>query len=567
MSIDGIDGRLLFHTVRGLEDTASLAIVNSDILDSASIIAGSRPLRLHSNLGAAVDFTTRDGAADRLHVRGLISATAASTVWEGPAGRNATWLVAARQSYLDWVLRRVDPETSGTFGFTDVQAKVSWTPAPRHSLRALFVGGRSLLHENEGPGPNALDTGANHVAAGSLRWRYTPSPGFVLSQQVYGVFAGYTNRTPAGAIRQGGSDRDLVWRGTAEWSHARGRFEAGGQAQRIEADREARLFATASPIMALDSLDASGRSTNAAVWLHTSWALAPGLVLSPGARLDRWGILDTSSASPWLLAEWQMTPTMRLRGGFAAPVQSPLIDQAAVTGFGTPLEPERARTWDAGVEWTVGNVWRTSVHIHERREEDLLRLIGAEPFVSQGSIVRPTQPHWENALIGRARGAGVTVERRSTNGLSGWIAYSWDRSTLTDQARAEVFPADFDQRHTFNAYGIYRWSGRTAISARWRIGSNFPMPGYYQEVNGGFTLGTERNQVRLPSYSRLDLRADRAFTLRGSRLTLFVEVLNLTNQSNFGPGDPDINIVTGRVGQLMDKLFPILPSAGLVMEF
>jgi hypothetical protein len=93
------------------------------------------------------------------------------------------------------------------------------------------------------------------------------------------------------------------------------------------------------------------------------------------------------------------------------------------------------------------------------------------------------------------------------------------------------------------------------------------MPGYYQEVGNGYTLATERNQVRLPLYSRLDIRADRAFTLRGSRLTLFVEVLNLTNQPNVGPGDPDINIVTGRVQGLVDELFPLLPSAGLIIEF
>jgi hypothetical protein len=574
-SLDGIDSRLLFHTVRGVEDTGSLALVNSDILESAAIVAGARPQRLQARLGAAVDFATRDGAADRLRVRGLVSATAASTVWEGPLGPSATWLVAARQSYLDWVLRKVDPESTGTFGFTDLQAKLSWKPTPRHSVQALFVGGRSLLHESE-EGPNSLDTGSNHTAGASLRWRFAASDRVTVSQQVYAVQAGYTNRTPSDSVRQSGSDHDLVWRGGLEWAHARGRFEAGGQAQHIEASRRSTQF---TQLGAIDSLDLGGRTTDAAAWLHTSWTLAPGLVLSPGARVDRWGMLAAAAVSPWLNAEWQVASNLLWRGGVSMSHQSPLVEQADVTSGGATLRPERAHGWDIGVERTFADVWRTSVNVFSRREHDLLRLVDGEPRVVQGTIARPPvtvtpagqivrQPHWENAMTGRASGVGIVIERRTTNGLSGWLAYSRDRITIHDETRGETFPGDFDQRHTFSVYGIYRWSAQTAVSARWRLGSNFPMPGYYREVSDGVVVLSEsRNQLRLPRYSRLDVRADRAFTLRGSRLTLFVEILNLANHSNVGPGDPDISVVTGRVRGLFEELFPLLPSAGLIVEF
>jgi hypothetical protein len=564
-SVDGIDSRLLFHTVRGVDDTGSLALINSDILESASIVAGSRPQRMHANLGAAVDFTTRDGATDRVHVRGLLSATAASTVWEGPAGATASWLVAARQSYLDWVLRKVNPEGTGTFGFTDFQSKLTWKPTPRQTIRALAVGGRSLLYEREDfAGPNSLDTGANHTLAGSVQWRFTPSPAFAVSQQAYAVTAGYANRTPANLIRQEGTDRDLVWRGAVEWTHGRGRLEGGGQAQHVRATRHARLF---TPTTATTTLDTTGSAANAAVWMHTSWAVAPGIVIAPGARIDWWGTADTAAATPWVVAEWQMTRGLRWRGGVSAAHQGPLIDQMRLAAPGTTLDPEEARTWDVGLEHTFGSEWRASVHVYRRDEDDLLRLVDAEPQLSNGSIVRPRDPHWENAFTSDAHGAGVTIERRTTNGLSGWLSYSRDRVTLADAARGETFAGDFDQRHTFNAYGIYRWSGRTALSARWRIGSNFPIQGYYQYDNGNYLLAAQRNQLRFPLYSRLDVRADRAFTFRRSRLTLFIEVLNIANRSNLGPGEPDINVNTGRVTGLIDELFPLLPSAGLILEF
>ncbi len=45
-------------------------------------------------------------------------------------------------------------------------------------------------------------------------------------------------------------------------------------------------------------------------------------------------------------------------------------------------------------------------------------------------------------------------------------------------------------------------------------------------------LATERNALRLPAYSRLDVRADRAFTWSSRRLVVFVDVANVLNHEN-----------------------------------
>ena len=70
-------------------------------------------------------------------------------------------------------------------------------------------------------------------------------------------------------------------------------------------------------------------------------------------------------------------------------------------------------------------------------------------------------------------------------------------------------------------------------------------------------LGPYRNVARYPAYSRLDARVQRSFIRGERRLTLFVEALNVLNRDNFGPAGP------GNA----ESLFPILPSAGLLVEF
>ena len=125
-----MDTSLLFHTVRGLDDTGSIALINSDILDSATLQSGAHFQRLGSHTGARLDFTTREPSRDRLAARVALGATAATTVWEGPLGDGSRgrWMVAARRSYIDWLLRTIDPGIEGTFGFTDIQASCHSRP-------------------------------------------------------------------------------------------------------------------------------------------------------------------------------------------------------------------------------------------------------------------------------------------------------------------------------------------------------------------------------------------------------------------------------------------------------
>ena len=100
-----------------------------------------------------------------------------------------------------------------------------------------------------------------------------------------------------------------------------------------------------------------------------------------------------------------------------------------------------------------------------------------------------------------------------------------------------------------------------------RYGSNFPIRGYIGANADGYMLSAQRNGLRLPAYSRLDLRADRTFTYRKSRLTLFMEVVNAMNRDNYRPSSAGVNLNTRRVFEPMETTFPLLPVAGVLIEF
>jgi hypothetical protein len=133
----------------------------------------------------------------------------------------------------------------------------------------------------------------------------------------------------------------------------------------------------------------------------------------------------------------------------------------------------------------------------------------------------------------------------------------------------ERFWGDNDQRHTLNAYAIYRRSDRLSFVSKLRVGSNFPIPGYYAKVEGtdAYTLTDVRNSDRLPVYARLDLRANRDFHPGHRRVTLFAEVINVLNRANYRFQPPSVNLTTRAVSSPFESMFPVIPSAGVLIEF
>jgi hypothetical protein len=147
------------------------------------------------------------------------------------------------------------------------------------------------------------------------------------------------------------------------------------------------------------------------------------------------------------------------------------------------------------------------------------------------------------------------------------VSYAYGLNRSHDVLTGERYWGDYDQRHTFNAYGRYTISDRTTVISKFRFGSNFPIPGYYAErADGSFFVGHDRNTARLPAYARLDIRGNRTFAWSHRRITGFVEVINVLNRDNVRFVPPPVTR-TSVVGSPFETMFPIVPSAGLLIEF
>jgi hypothetical protein len=172
-----------------------------------------------------------------------------------------------------------------------------------------------------------------------------------------------------------------------------------------------------------------------------------------------------------------------------------------------------------------------------------------------------------NALEGRSHGFEVLLQRRSANGLSGLLAYTYGHATRRDDTGTQ-FDSDFDQRHTVTAFASMRLGETWNVSAKYRYGSSFPIAGYFEgDPDGLVLLSDERNALRPGAYSRLDLRANKAWLFRGWKLTLFGELGNVFDHENARYSFDGLDTRSRRVFLDRETLFPFVPAIGVTADF
>lgn len=566
--IDGTPTPLLLHTVRGEANTGSIAMLNTDVLSRAALLSGPHARRHGDWLGATLEFDMREGSRDRTGIRGAVSGTSASVVAEGPVGGDTrgSWIVSARRSYLDWLIRKVEPGFDSTLGFYDGYAKLVYDVTARQQVQVMAVTGDATYRESDAGRVNGLDRARSRSTLGSVSWRYSGARA-VITNRVSFTGSDFRNTGVVSQELARGYTQSLLWRLDVGVPLARGwALELGALRERQRMNEIARLFRSApnSQVAISAARDVSPRTTLTSAYAQASHQGASGGV-SAGVRVSDRTISNRRAVSPWVLAEHR-SGRFSWRGGLGGSAQFP--DPLFVFGGGTAIGPERSVGGDVGVGYRLDATTDLRATSFYRAESNGLRLAAEDRLdaITGARQLAGTFPVYLSPLDVTSRGLEVVLMRRSPSSLTGWIGYMWAHTRARDTQTGETFDGDFDQRHTLNVVANQRLSYSLSVGAKLRVGSNVPLTGYFSGDVDDMRLSSTRNSVRLPTYARLDLRATRTFTFDAQRLTLFVEVMNVLGRDNFGQAEGAIRTSLQAEGYL-ERLIPFVPSAGFLIEF
>jgi hypothetical protein len=442
--------------------------------------------------------------------------------------------------------------------------------AADEAAQATMVGRSRLDERDEASRPNGTRVGRSSTGLFIAAWRATVGPGLLLTQRT--ALAGLRHRNSNPYDQDLANGREWSWTYRSEATYAPRRWmtlEAGLFVDREWATLQRQQYGSAvGGTPTLRSWSTVGQDR----WRHGSLARAQftpwaDVVVDAGLRVDRESVFNQTTMSPWLVARWTPQPRWTVSAGAGQARQLPDLSQLPPGDAFEPLIAERARYLDVSTAYRVSPAAEIQVSAFDRREIGTMRLDALEPRLVHGVPVVPFATGlWANALTVSARGVEILVRRSAPQRLTGWVSYAYGRTQNTETATGTRYWGDFDQRHLLNVHAAYHLSSRTSASARLRVGSNMPVRGYFAEQDNQLVLASTRYDLRLPIYARLDLRMNRTYHFTKRRLTLFAEVLNVLNRENVGPTDGTVR-TNATVTGFVETLFPVLPSAGIRIEF
>ncbi|HEY3826656.1 MAG TPA: TonB-dependent receptor [Bryobacteraceae bacterium] len=571
-----------FHMLQGQNVTGSGAAFNGDMVEELELHEGAFPARFGDASAGVLDVHTRDGSFTATTFRLEASASNAGIVAEGPIGKKkrGSWLVAARRSYLQYLIQRIDPNgTSLAFGLEDVQGRFAWEFSPKSKLTFYLLESYSLLDRTNihTLGINSLATGAYDYTLANLGWHYTPSPKFVLATHAAWMREKYNNNNPTPLPLEDGFYGEWVGNVNAAWlwggntTDPVARLDAGASVRRLRDSGFDTQYQSLTALRVLDYWNGNGNETEG--YLQQTWnTLHKRLHLTAGIRIEHHSVDRISNVLPAASATFLLTPSTRIQLGWGEYAQHQELSVLTSIAGNHYLPPLRSNQAIGAIEQRLNARTRFRAEFYNRADRDIAERPFLDPRLLSGApgttvFVPPLIPLWQDSERGWARGVEVYLQRVSANKFTGWVSWGWGRTGYRDSITGDRFPSDFDQRNTISIYGSYRISPSVNVSVHSSYGSGFPMPEYLALKNGVYFLSALPDQLRMAAYQRTDLRINKSWTHDRWKLALYGEILNVTNRKNYlFDSLNSYNTKTGQTSVTLDTMLPIIPSAGVLIE-
>ncbi len=574
--LDGVLTDNFVHTIAGgYPDTGSLSVINADTVNSVSLMSGAFPSKFGDRTAAILNIDSRDG--NRVKPSGRVAAALSGIAGmvDGPfAHTRGSYLFAARKSYIGYLVRSINDQNHFTnnppiLNFADAQGKAIYDLTKRSQIGVSVIFGDFDYDRNRDRDllfTNAVFRGNSRNLLVNTHWSFTPNPRMFWQTRLFGLRTTFRNINNDELILNDGTRSQFGGRSDVSFQITKGnRLEAGLYIRRLRVDSLSQRFGFLTVPFDFGSFNRTG--TEQGYYAQNSWSdERHGMGLTGGARVEHSGVTGQTLLSPRASFSWSIARDWRVRAAAGRYYQFP--DFELMFGrLGNPnLRAERSTNYNAGIERVFGDRMRVMAEIYDREDDNLFFSL-SEPRLVNGMVTFAEFP-FRNALSGHGRGIELTVQRRSANKIAGWFSYAYSQTRLTDRQNGLRFTSDIDQRHTINAYGGYRFNETWNLSGEWRYGSGQPVPGFFRQLGQTYFLSDQRNVARLPYYSRVDVRISKAFLFKKWKLTVNGEVLNLLNRMNLRYAGFDFfDALTGRVFGQLDRVLPILPSAGVVLEF
>lgn len=557
------------------------AVLAPDVFERLEFSAGGFGARYGDRMSSALDITIRRATRDRVQGSVYADSGVAGAGIEVPLGARAGWFVSVRRSYIDLAFELFDLGDIGKPRNLDIVNKLDFDLNPRHrlsvtslalservtvpyetALRAStrdrlvtertsdrFILGATLSSTlGQRTLSNLTAWGIGEHNDGSFlrldrvtlqRQRDLRESQFGIKEELTTAFSPRLNLSAGGGL--------IVQQGsfyTYELSPAG--LSAIGEEYRAP---------TRSYRLRLDS------TAGGYAYAQLFWQAANRLSISPGLRLDRYGISGETVFSPRLGARLRLAPRLSLNMAAGVYRQPPANFLLALTPLNRRLRSQRSLHLIGGFEWQAREDLRVTVEAYQKNYDNLL--------------VQPTRtsPRYFNTGRGIVRGIEINAQKALSGRFAAQASYAYTFAERRLTPDGLDFPSEVARPHQLTLVGITRLNffGRWLLASRMRVASGLaysnltavqqtaPPRIFLFELPGP----EDRNSLRLPKYFQLDLRAEKRFDFRRWSFSPYVDIFNLTKNENV----VDVSYRTSSRTPGFQRERTLIPILGARVEF
>jgi len=523
---------------------------NTDLIQSVELYKGNIPAQFGGRLASVMDVEMRDGSFEKFGLKGSVSPISSKISIETPVIKEKSSIIGGfRSSYLNYLLPLAsvpEVERSSAF-FYDANLRYTHRLTDKHIV--TFSGYSSfddfVYNEEFGFEYNTL--------MGQLTYRT------LFSDELFNrLTVTYHQYESVQEALEGAQAAQLetgvdYWKVRDQLSYTPSedlRVDAGFDLIRYTTNpgKQIPLDIATTEIVAKELETEQG--LEGAVFANAEYAFSPAFLISAGLRLNNFAFLGPETSftyqdpdnpragestgtesfdsgeriasyttfEPRVSMRLRFNPTTSVKGGYSRTSQ--FINQIFNTAAPTPVnqwklsdqfvQPMRSHNYTFGIFRNFkNNLWETSMEVYYR---DIDQLFDFRDFADLN-----VNDQLETELLnGEGRSYGLELSIKKREGLvNGWLSYTYSRSERLVEGinLGEYYPSNFDIPHNASLVLNVQPNQRHTLTFNFNFSrgrpTTYPLGNYEAPTGLVVPLYSQRNQLRIPDYHRLDI----AYTL------------------------------------------------------
>ncbi len=613
--LDGIEIPVINHFATQGSSGGTVGVINPDFVREINFYTGAFPANRGNALSSVMEIKQKDGSKDRLHTKLSVGASDAALTIDGPIGKKSTFIVSARQSYLQFLFAAIGLPFLPTYN--DFQVKYKIQLDKKNEISFIGIGAIDDMVLNNGiSNPTESQRYLLAYLPTYKQWNYTVGTVYkhygdthydtwVLSRNMLrnSNFKYMENDETKGKTSDYKSDEaenKLRFERNYPDLPIKLSYGAGIKYSHYTNETSRKLYLN-NTVTNLNYNTAINLFGYQAFVQASDQYFDDKLKLSLGINFAGLNYNDNmrnpfNQFSPRLSASYQLSEKLDLNANVGRYALQPAyttlgfkntagafvnqnenlrytISNQAIVGFDyRPMDK---------VRMTVEGFYK-GYHNYPFSVQDGLSIaskgteygqVGDEEIVSTGK--------------GRAYGVEFLAKIMEMNKMNLTATYTYFRSEFTNLAGNYV-PSSWDTRHLLNLIASYKLPKNWNVAIRWRFVGGAPytpidsksyVKAAWDVTNQPYLDYSKFNTLQLPNAHQLDMRIDKEFYFKKWVLNLYTDIQNVynfktqgapvyTNLDANGAVIPDANGDTSKQGlRTLDSFAGnILPTIGIIIK-